>query len=172
MNHKRNLTQEVSVMKSTSIERCIKGIIIGFAICGVLVYALILPAFGNSLRIQYPEFAHWYHPWLVFLWITVIPCYLVLISAWKVAGNIGDGHSFSYENGISFKRISLYACADSIFFFAGNILFWLMGINHPGIVVLSLLIVFFGLSISLASKALSQLVDEAAGLQEECDLTI
>ena len=39
--------------------------------------------------------------------------------------------------------------------------------NHPGIVVLSLVIVFFGLSISLASKALSQLVDDAAGLQEE-----
>lgn len=159
-------------MKSTSIEKYLKCIIIGLGICGVLVYALILPAFGNSLRIQYPEFAHWYYPWLIFLWITVIPCYLTLISAWKVAVNIGGGRSFSYDNGRCFQQISRYACADSVFFLGGNILFWLLGINHPGILVLSLIIVFFGFSISLAAKALSQLVDNAAELQEESDLTI
>lgn len=159
-------------MKLTSIERCLKGIIMGLAVCGVLVYALILPEWGNFWKLQYPEFSHWYYPWLVFLRLTVIPCYLVLISAWKVAGNIGKGRSFSYENGRCFKKISQYACADSMFFLVGNILFWLLGINHPGIVIVSLVIVFLGLSISLASKALSQLVDDAAGLQEECDLTI
>lgn len=159
-------------MKLTSIEHCLKGVIIGLAVCGVLVYALILPELGNSLKLQYPEFSHWYYPWLVFLRLTVIPCYLVLVSAWKVVVNIGKGRSFSYENGKCFKRISQYVCADSVFFLAGNILLWLFGINHPGIVIVSMVIVFLGLSISLASKALSQLVDDAAGLQEECDLTI
>lgn len=159
-------------MKTTSIEKYLKLIIVGLAICGVLVYALILPAVGDSLRMQYPEFSHWYYPWLIFLWITVIPCYLTLISAWKVAVNIGDGRSFSYDNGKHFQQICKYAFVDSIFFLAGNILFWLLGINHPGILILSLMIVFFGLSISLASKALSQLVDNAAELQEESDLTI
>lgn len=159
-------------MKSTSIERCLKGIIIGLSVCGVLVYALLLPAFGDSMRIQYPEFSHWYYPWLTFLWLTVVPCYFTLAAAWKVAVNIGKGHSFSYENGRCFKKISYYAFSDSVFFFTGNMLFWLFGINHPGIVIVSLVIVFFGLSISLASKALSQLVDDAAVLKEESDLTI
>lgn len=159
-------------MKLTAIEKCLKGIIIGFAICGGIAAALILPNLGGIFRMRYPEFSHWFYPWLIFLWITIIPCYLVLISAWKVAGNIGADQSFSYENGTHFKRISFYALADSIFFFAGNILFWLIGINHPGIVIISLLIVFVGLSISLACKALSQLVDNAAKLQEENDLTI
>ena len=159
-------------MKLTTIEQCLKGSIIGFAICGAIVAALILPNLGDIFRVRYPEFSHWFYPWLIFLWITIIPCYLVLISAWKVAKNIGANHTFSYENGICFKRISFYALADSIFFFAGNIIFWLIGINHPGIVIISLLIVFVGLSIALASKALSQLVDNAAKLQEENDLTI
>lgn len=159
-------------MKLTTIEKYLKLIIIGFAICGLLVYAFILPAFGQSLASAYPEFAHWYYPWLIFLWITVIPCYLVLLSAWKVAGNIGAGRSFSFENGTHFKRISLYAAADSAFFFAGNILLWLIGLNHPGIVIVAMVIVFFGLSISLAAKALAQLVDNAAELQEESDWTI
>ena len=159
-------------MKLTTIEKCLKGIIIGFAICGAIVAALILPNLGDIFRVRYPEFSHWFYPWLIFLWITIIPCYLVLVSAWKVAKNIGANHTFSYENGICFKRISFYALVDSIFFFAGNIIFWLIGINHPGIVIISLLIVFVGLSIALASKALSQLVDNAAKLQEENDLTI
>lgn len=164
--------QEAFVMKVTSIEKYLKFIIVGFAICGALIYAFILPRVGDYFRMQYPEFSHWYYPWLIFLWGTVIPCYLTLISAWKVAGNIGAGRSFSYENGKHFRQIFRYALADSIFFFVGNVLFWLLGINHPGILLCSLVIMFFGLSISLASKALSQLVDNAAELQEECDLTI
>lgn len=159
-------------MKLTTIEKCLKGIIIGFAICGGVVAAFILPNLGDMLRMRYPEFAHWFYPWLIFLWITIIPCYLVLVLAWKVAKNIGADQSFSYENGKCFKQISFYALEDSIFFFAGNIIFWLIGINHPGIVIMSLLIVFIGLSIALACKALSQLVDNAAKLQEENNLTI
>lgn len=159
-------------MKLTTIEKCLKGIIIGFAICGAIVVSLILPNLGGLFRMRYPEFSHWFYPWLVFLCITIIPCYLVLISAWKVAKNIGTDRSFSYENGKCFKRISFYALVDSIFFFVGNIIFWLIGINHPGIVIISLMIVFVGLSIALACKALSQLVDNAASLQEENDLTI
>ena len=97
-----------SIMKLTTIEKYLKFIIIGFAICGLLVYAWILPNVGQSLAHSYPEFAHWYYPWLIFLWITVIPCYLVLISAWKVAANIGIDRSLSQE---------LYAFKLSCLFF-------------------------------------------------------
>ena len=159
-------------MKLITIEKYLKLIIIGFAICGLLVYAFILPGFGQSLASQYPEFAHWYYPWLIFLWITVIPCYLVLFSAWKVAGNIGADRSFSYENGKYFKKIAFYAGADSIFFFVGNIVLWLAGYNHPGIVIASMILVFFGAAIALASRSLAQLVDNAAELQEESEWTI
>ena len=159
-------------MKLTTIEKYLKLIIIGFAICGLLVYAMILPNVGQSLAGNYPEFAHWYYPWLIFLWITVIPCYLVLVSAWKVAGNIGADRSFSYENGKYFKQIALYAGGDSIFFFLGNIGLWLAGYNHPGIMVVSMILVFFGFAITLASKSLAQLVDNAAELQEESEWTI
>lgn len=159
-------------MKLTTIEKYLKLIIIGFAICGLLVYAIFLPEFGQSMAYGYPEFAHWYYPWLIFLWITVIPCYLVLISAWKVATNIGADKSFSYENGKCFKQIGRYAFADSVFFFAGNIVLWLAGYNHPGIIIASMILVFFGFSIALASKSLAQLVDNAAELQEESEWTI
>lgn len=159
-------------MKLTTMETYLKLILLGFGLCGLFVYVWVLPAAGQSLAESCPEFAHWYHPWLFFLRITVIPCYLVLGAAWKVAGNIGDGHSFSHENGRCFQRISGYALADSVFFFVGNIVLWLLELNHPGIVVASLLFVFVGLSIAVASRALAQLVDRAAEIQEENDWTI
>lgn len=159
-------------MKLTRIEHDLKGIILGFALCGLLVYVWVLPMFGHSLAESYPEFAGWYTPWLLFLRITVIPCYLTLIDAWKVAGKIGEGKAFSYDNGRCFKRIAGYAGGDALFFFAGNILLWLWNKNHPGIVIASLLFVFVGLAIAVASKALAQLVDNAAKLQEESEWTI
>lgn len=159
-------------MKLTTIEKYLKLIIIGFAVCGILVYVIFLPEVGRSLAAAYPEFAHWYTPWLVFLWMTVIPCYLVLLEAWKVAVNIGADRSFSYENGKAFKRISFYAGGDAVFFFTGNLVLWIAGYNHPGIMAAAMILVFFGFAIALASKALAQLVDNAAELQEESEWTI
>ena len=47
-----------------------------------------------------------------------------------------------------------------------------LNMNHPGIVIMSLLIVFAGTAIAVAAAALSRLVKKAAALQEQSDLTI
>jgi hypothetical protein len=44
--------------------------------------------------------------------------------------------------------------------------------SHPGVTLLSLLIVFAGIAIAVAAAALSHLVHKAAALQEQSDLTI
>ena len=44
--------------------------------------------------------------------------------------------------------------------------------SHPGVLLLSLLIVFAGIAVTVASAALSHLVYKAASLQEQSDLTI
>ena len=159
-------------MKQKTLEYWLKFIIIGLAVCGILIYAAALPEVGSALADQYPEFAHWYQPWLIFLWITVIPCYGVLIFGWKVASNIGKGKSFSFENGTSMKWISRLAGGDCIFFFVGNIVLWLSGRNHPGIMILAMVVLFFGLAVAISAKVLSELIDNAAELKEENDLTI
>jgi hypothetical protein len=104
--------------------------------------------------------------------MTAIPCYIALVLAWRIASNIGADKSFSLANASLFKWISILAAADSAFFFVGNIVLWLLNMNHPGIVVFSLLVVFAGVAVAVAAAALSHLVVKAADLQEQSDWTI
>ena len=150
----------------------LKSVIIGVAIFGLMVYLWIVPTLGRNIAAMFPEFSHAFIPWLAFLWATGIPCYTALVFAWKIAANIGNDHSFCRENGILMKRIARLASGDGIFFFLGNIVLLFAGINHPGIVIVSVFVTCIAMGIYVAASALSHLIMEAAELQEQSDLTI
>lgn len=167
----KNNEKEI-IMKQTSLAVWLKFIIIGTGICGIAVYFLILPSLGQSIVGQNPEFIHCYYPWLIFLWITGIPCYAALFLSWKIASNIGADRSFSHENASLLKWIAFLAAGDSLFFFIVNIVYLFLDMNHPGILLSCLIVVFAGTAVSAASAALSHLVKKATALQEQSDLTI
>ena len=159
-------------MKQASLSKWLKFILIGVGICGLIVYALILPVLGLNVTAAYPEWSYCFWPWLIFLWVTGIPCYIALIFGWKIAGNIGADRSFSGDNATLLKWISELAAGDAAFFFLGNLVFFFLGMNHPGVVLASMLIVFAGVAVCVAAAALSHLVRKAADLQEQSDFTI
>lgn len=159
-------------MEQKKLARWIKGLIIGIGLCGLLVYLYVIPEFGRTMVADYPEFSHGFWPWLIFIWCTGINCYVALVFAWKIATDVGNDKSFSLKNAERLKTISVLAASDSGFFFFGNIILLLLNLSHPGIVILSLLIVFAGVCVSVAAAALSHLVTKAAALQEDSDLTI
>lgn len=159
-------------MDQKTLSGWLKCVIIGIALCGIAVYAGIVPSLGRSVRMAYPEFGYCYWPWLVFIWATAIPCIGAVGCAWKCAANIGRDRSFTGENARLLKRISILAAGDGAFFFAGNILFLLLNMSHPGVVLVSLAVVFACAAVSVAAAALSHLAKKAAVLQEQCDLTI
>lgn len=159
-------------MKHENLAKQLKVIILGMGLCGILIYLWIIPMLGKEVVSYAPDFAGAYMPWLVFIWATAIPCYAALWFAWKIASNIGRDNSFCVENGIYMNRIAKLAAGDGIFFFLGNILLLLMNYNHPGIIIVSLFIVFIGLGIAVAASALSHLIMDAADLQEQSDFTI
>ena len=109
---------------------------------------------------------------MIFLWVTAVPCYAALLMGWKIAANIGLDRSFSQENARLLQIIAGLAAGDTAYFFAGNIVMFFMNMNHPGIFLLSLLICFAGISVTVAAVCLSHLVYKAADLQEQSDLTI
>ena len=150
----------------------LKGIIIGIGLCGLIVYFAVLPSLADSFRISYPEFAGWYWPWLLFLWVSGIHCFIVLFMGWKIAENIGRDRSFSEENARLLQRVAWLAAGDTAYFFVGNIVLLFMSMNHPGILLLSLLVCFAGVAVTVAAACLSHLVYKAADLQEQSDLTI
>ena len=85
-------------MKQKSLSNWLKAIIIGMGFIGLAFYGLVVPALGNDLVSHYPEYNDAYYLWVVFLWLTAIPCYIVLYLAWKISANIGKDNSFSKEN--------------------------------------------------------------------------
>ncbi|MBQ9032891.1 MAG: DUF2975 domain-containing protein [Parasporobacterium sp.] len=159
-------------MKQKALSKWLKIILIGVGICGLIVYLVIFPGYGQSLVSDYPEFSNRYLPWLIFLWMTGIPCGIVLVLGWRIASNIGKDNSFSNENAKYLKWISWFAAGDGIFFFFGNVVLLFANMSHPGVALFSLLVVFAGIAVTVASSALSHLVQKAAVLQEQSDLTI
>lgn len=154
-------------MKQSTLAKWICGVMAGVGMCGLVIYLYVIPEFGRDMCNQTPEFEYCYFPWLFFIWFTAIPCYAVLYYGWKIGVEIGKDNSFSTENAQYLKKIMFMAIIDSAVFFAGNIIFLLLGMNHPGIVLLSLLMSFGGVAVSIIAAALSHLVEKAAELRAE-----
>ena len=165
-------TKGESDMNHNKLAIQLKTVIIGVAVFGLLVYLWIVPMLGKNIAAMFPEFSHAFMPWLLFLWATGIPCYAALFFAWKIAANIGRDNSFCRENGRLMNRIARLAAADGIFFFLGNLVLLFAGINHPGIVIVSIFVTCIAMGISIAASALSHFIMEAAELQEQSDYTI
>lgn len=160
-------------MKQIALSKWLKFIIIGVGICGLIIYGIVIPMLGQHLAAYLNgEFDHCYWPWLVLIWITAVPCYIVLVFSWKIASNIGNDKSFTAANANYLKWISVLAALDSALFFIGNIVYLLLNINHPSIALCSLLVVFAGVAVAIAFAALSHLVLKAEVLQDQSDWTI
>lgn len=159
-------------MQQKTLAKWLKTILIGAAIGGTVIYAWVIPFYGRELAAMYPEFANRYTPWLVFVLLSGIPCYAALVLAWKIASSIGANKSFSQANAKLLKGIAVLAAGDSAFVFLGNMVFLLLDMNHPSVVLAFLFVVFLGAAISVAAAVLSHLVQKAADLQEQSDLTI
>lgn len=159
-------------MTQESLSKWLRGIIVGIAVCGMIIYFGLVPMFGKDLAAAYPEFAHCYYPWLAVLWISAIPCYLVLFYGWKITAEIARDNSFSIENAHYLKRICMFALMDSAYFFIANLVMLFLNMNHPGILLASLLVDFAGVVVAVTAAALSHLVLKAAEIQQENELTI
>ncbi|HCI21810.1 MAG TPA: DUF2975 domain-containing protein [Clostridiales bacterium] len=159
-------------MTQSVLAKWLKGILLMVAACGLGIYAVGIPIFGKKLATANPEFAYCYVPWLVFLSVTAIPCFAVLVCGWKIAGNIGRDQSFSAANARYLRVAAVLAAADSVFLFAGNVVFLFLNMNHPGVLLAGMAAVLFGVAVSVAAAVLSHLVQKAAALQEQSDFTI
>lgn len=159
-------------MEQLSLSKWLKSIAIGIGSIGLIIYLLIIPLWGNDLVQANPNLANWYWPWLIFIWITGIPCFMVLFEFWKICCEIGKDNSFSKENVNSLKRISQLLVIDCTILFVGNVVLFLLKMNHPGIALIMLFIMFAGIAVAVLSAALSHFVLKACKIKEENELTI
>lgn len=138
----------------------------------VTILYLYISELGKEFAVSNPEIAFCYWPWFGLIWVTAVPLYAILVHGWFIAQEIKKDHSFSKKNARLLKRISQLAAADSAVFFAGNILYWFLGMNHPGMLIPSLIAIFIGIAVAVTASVLSKLFSQASEMQKNSALPV
>lgn len=159
-------------MKHDLFSKCMRVVIAGITLIGIICCVFVIPELSRTFVDWYPEMEHWVLPWQILIYLCTVPCFVAMVISWKIAVNIGKDKSFTMENSRLFKIYSILALVDSAVFLIGSIVYWLIGINHPGLLLIDFLIVFAGIAVFVCTAALSYFVAKAASLQEDSDLTI
>lgn len=159
-------------MEQRKMVKWLKFLVIFVAICGLILCAVVIPVVGRELSGMSPELGRYFKPWVIFVWVLAIPCFAALIHAWMIFNNIEKDKAFSMENAKHMEKISYLAGADTIALISGNIVLLILNINHPSVFLVFLMISIIGIGISVAAAVLSHLIQKAANLQDENDLTI
>jgi len=157
-------------MKQKYMGILLKYSTIGIGIIAIFTYFNALPKIGNLLVAGHLESLYW--PWITFLWGSSIPCFLALLCFWNICCNIKSDESFSTSSSKLLNYISILAFIDVIYFFMGNMILYLLGMNHIYVLFISFMVDFVGVTIGIAAATLSKLVLHAAKLKEESAFTI
>jgi len=159
-------------MSSKALCMWVRIAVIAVTVCGLILCGYLIPLWGADIATVNPGFENWYFPWLIFLWVVSLPCFSILIFVWKVSGAIKCEEVFTSKTANWIKISAVLLFADVGFFFVGNLVFWLIGINLPGVLLLSLLVDIFAIALAVLAAVLSRYITKAAVLQEDSEGTI
>lgn len=158
-------------MVHKKISRWLKFIII---VMGLLAFSILSALSLIFLVSEVEEISAIKVPWLAFIWTTGVPVIPALMYSWFTAKDIGRGNAFCLNNARRLHGIALCAGADTLWVLVGNIitLFGPPNMSHPMVFIFSMVVVCIGAAITICAEGLSQLIKNAAALQEQSDLTI
>ena len=159
-------------MSSNTLCKLVRAAVIALAVCGLVVCCWVFPSVGKSLAYRNPDYAHSYTPWLFFLWTASLPCFAVLGLVWKASTALKYDLVFTAGTARTVKHGAVLIFCATGFFFLGNAVLLLLGMSHPGVMLVSLFVDVFGISLAVLAAVLARYVAKAAALQEEADGTI
>lgn len=145
--------------------------ILVIGLCGVLSCFLWIPiSIGNGTLQNLPWESSSFSIQYVFHWLVSLPCFVLLIFAWKITSNMNEGKLFLEKNAVYVSHASIILLIDIIIFLIGNIVFTILGWSNW--LILNILISIIGLVVSIFMYILSKYLICAAKLQEESDFTV
>jgi len=156
-------------MSSRTLGSLMRISVIATAICGLFLCIYVIPSWGGSIINANPEFIEWFWPWLIFAWLVALPCFAVLVFVWKVSGAVTQETVFTVLTAKWVKMGAVLLLSDAAFLFIGNVVLLLLDMNHPGILLLSIIGDIFAVALALLAAVLSRYLTKAAVLQEESE---
>ncbi len=145
---------------------------IAVAICGLWICLQMYPAMAmvesgfNPNHIDRPKMQYiQFGTQILFLWVTSLPCFFVLIIGWILSSYIKKGEGFSDKTSHWLKVAAWVLLLDVIVFTTGNLILRLIGWND--FYYLYVLLSIAGFIISIAFFILAHFVTNATRLREE-----
>lgn len=120
----------------------------------------------------YPELLNLKETAILCLIVIEVFCYMALYQFWKICTQIGLGNSFTHQNAISMKKIGWFASFVLLIILCGTFFLGVIGYLSAPFVVLVFFLTFVTCGIIVICFALSKLIENAAQIKEENDLTI
>lgn len=162
-------------MNNDKLAYILRAAIIAIAFCGLIICALWYPfniaisTFGlNSNPSMIAKILFWVQA--IFYWGCSIPCFVILIYAWKVTAYIKKDMAFSFEIVKLFKKMSIILFSDLLVFLLGNILLMILQMNY--FVLIYFMLSLIGVVIATILAVLAHFIKKAAILKEEQETTI
>ena len=159
-------------MSSKTLGNLMKVSVLAVAVCGLFLCLFVVPLWGYSVIDSNPEFGGWFWPWLVFTWLFSLPCFAILVYIWKVAGAVIGDTVFTTKTAKWVKTGAVLLLSDAAFLFVGNVTLLLLNMNHPSVLLLTIISAIFAIALALLAAVLSRYLTKAAILQEECEGTL
>ena len=85
-------------MKQKELSRWLKAILVLAVVAGLVTLLVLVPSFGRSTVLTYPEYAFLYWPCLLFIWLSGVPLFAAIGYAWRVCSELARDNSFTAEN--------------------------------------------------------------------------
>lgn len=139
--------------------------IVGLFACRGFIVLVREAAVWEGARQLFPVF-------LIFFIASALAVYAALLLAWQIFADIGRDRSFTLVNSRRLKRISWLFAADTTAYLLAVGVFQLLTPLRGLILLLMLAACFAGLALSVTAACLSHLVQKAAALKQESELTI
>ncbi len=133
----------------------------------------LLPEILSWMAWRFPEVAYLQYPALIFLWITLIGFYYMVVLVLQICSNIQDGKGFTVSNAKLFDRIAFMALLELIAYLGGfiTVAVWLNE-AHPSFIFALFLVAFVCLVIFGFCKVMQHLLQRVADIKEENEYTV
>lgn len=159
-------------MTQNKIAKALKIFTVCVGVVAAFFFFFYIPVIIWEISVMEPEAAWLRWPGTIGMWAIALLCYLALWEFWRICTRIGRDDSFCRENASSMLHIGILAFAVGVLILGGTI--FLMVIEYLN--AAGMLVIFFVLcvaaGIGILCVALSRLIENAASLKEENDLTI
>ena len=158
-------------MEQKELSAALKGIVLLCLAAIIILCGVLLPNWGARAVFIGAEQLLW--PYRISLWLVCLPVLAVLVLVWRMAGRIGADNSFCVENAQALKWICALAVLDTGLCLVGGLaLAVILRGLPPFLLLLCAAVMLVGTAIAVVSAVLSHLIQKAADLKADQDLTI